>query len=272
MPAAARKRYESSCTTRPSDRAARAVPTGCRDGRSTSPGAARGAADWARGGSGLDNLPFFPAECAPPSESSDASDRPFPKAAILGFAALLVRFVLMVAGNLSEYWFLNDLPHEGPDGRIRGAAWMTLLFGLLLVLTGASLCGIPSLRGAHASRLMGLLFTSLLPLTLLLGAVNQSWVGLPLGGLSVAASALGFAARTLVRPEGSWSITSGVGDAVTTAAGTCGACARTRAVGVVHPQPNRTAVIETEPRSIPSTRTDMGSSFRRIPATYSSGR
>jgi hypothetical protein len=38
---------------------------------------------------------------------------------------------------------------------------------------------------------MGLLFTSLLPLTLILGAVSQSWVGLSLGGVSVAASALG---------------------------------------------------------------------------------
>ena len=165
-------------------------------------------------GLGWITLPFFPAECAPPTESSEVFCNRLwtpllagmltgfsalflrirsvlPKAAILGFAALLVGFALMVAGNVSEYWFLNDLPHAGPDGRIRGAAWMTLLFGLLLVLTGASLCGIASLRGAHASRLMGLLFTSLLPLTLLLGAVNQSWVGLPLGGLSVAASALG---------------------------------------------------------------------------------
>jgi hypothetical protein len=159
-------------------------------------------------------LAFFPAECAPPTESSEVFCNRLwtpalagmltgfsalfmrirsllSRAATLGFAGLLVGFVLMVAGNFSEYWFLNDLPHEGPDGWIRAVAFMTLLFGFLLVLTGASVCGIASLRGAHASRLMGLLFTSLLPLTLIVGAASQSGVGLPLGGLSVIASALG---------------------------------------------------------------------------------
>jgi hypothetical protein len=159
-------------------------------------------------------LAFFPAECAPPTESSEVFCNRLwtpalagmltgfsalfmrirsllSRAATLGFAGLLVGFVLMVAGNFSEYWFLNDLPHEGPDGWIRAVAFMTLLFGFLLVLTGASVCGIASLRGAHASRLMGLLFTSLLPLTLIVGTVSQSGVGVPLGGLSVITSALG---------------------------------------------------------------------------------
>jgi hypothetical protein len=159
-------------------------------------------------------LAFFPTECAPPTESSEVFCNRLwtpalagmltgfsalfvrirsllSRAAILGFAGLLVGFVLMVAGNFSEYWFLNDLPHAGPDGRIRAVAFMTQLFGFLLVLTGASVCGIASFRGARAPRLMGLLFTSLLPLTLILGAVSQSWVGLSLGGVSVAASALG---------------------------------------------------------------------------------
>lgn len=159
-------------------------------------------------------FPFFPAECAPPTESSEVFCNRLwtpalagmltgfsalfmrirsllSRAAILGFAGLVVGFVLMVAGNLSEYWFFNDLPHQGPDGWIRAVAWITLLFGFLLVLIGASVCGIASLRGAHAARLMGLLFTSLLPLTLILGTVSQSGVGLPLGGLSVVASAVG---------------------------------------------------------------------------------
>ena len=165
-------------------------------------------------------LAFFPAECAPPTGTSEVFCNRLwtpalagmlagfsalfidvrsllSRAATLGFAGLLAGFVLMVAGNLSEYWFLNDLPHEGPDGWPRSVAWMTLLFGFLLVLIGASVYGIASLRGAHASRLMGLLFTSLVPLTLILGAVSQSWVGLSLGGLSVVASALG------LRHEGS---------------------------------------------------------------------
>ena len=159
-------------------------------------------------------LPFFPAECAPPTESSEVfcnrlwtpaltgmlagfsalfeRIRPLlSKAAILGFAGLLVGLVLMVAGNLGEYWFFNDLPHEGPDGWIRAVAWITVLSGFLLVLMGGSVCGIAWLRGARSARLMGLLFTSLMPLTLIFGAISQTWVGLPLGGLSVVASALG---------------------------------------------------------------------------------
>jgi hypothetical protein len=118
-------------------------------------------------------LAFFPTECAPPTESSEVFCNRLwtpalagmltgfsalfvrirsllSRAAILGFAGLLVGFVLMVAGNFSEYWFLNDLPHAGPDGRIRAVAFMTLLFGFLLVLTGASVCGIASLRGARS--------------------------------------------------------------------------------------------------------------------------
>lgn len=159
-------------------------------------------------------LAFFPAECAPPTEGSEVFcnrlwtpvlagmltgfgalfmrvQSLLSRAATLGFAGLLLGFVLMVTGNLSEYWFLNDLPHQGPEGWIRSVAFMTLLFGFLLVLVGASACGIASLRGAHGARLMGLLFTALMPLTLIFGAVSQSGVGLPLGGLSVVASALG---------------------------------------------------------------------------------
>lgn len=163
-------------------------------------------------------LPFYPGECAPPTGTSEVFCNRLwtpalggmltgfsalfvglrsvlSRAATLGFAGLLVGLGLVVAGNLSEYWFLNELPHQGPSGWVRGVAWMTLLFGFLLVLVSASVYGIAMLRQGHTYRVMGLSFAGLLPLTVVFGAAGLSTIGLPLGGLSVVAAALGLLHR-----------------------------------------------------------------------------
>jgi hypothetical protein len=109
----------------------------------------------------------------------------------IGFMVLLGGFALMVVGNLSEYWLLSDLPHQGPDGFSRSLAWMTFLFGTLLVLIASMVVGITGLHTGRIPRWLSWLFILSLPLTIAIGFVSMNWAGLPIGILSVAVGGFG---------------------------------------------------------------------------------
>ena len=108
-----------------------------------------------------------------------------------GFIVLIAGYALMVLGNFSEYWLLSDLPHQGPDGFSRSFAWMTFLFGTLLVLIASMVVGIAGLRTTCAPRWLSWLFVLLLPMTIAIGSVSMNWAGLPIGILSVAVGGFG---------------------------------------------------------------------------------
>lgn len=171
-------------------------------------------------------LAFFPPQCAPVTEASeDFCNRlwsPAPLGMGLGFVALflslrlalsrpatlswialLVSFALMFLGNVVEYWFLNHLPHQGPEGLWRGLAWMAVLLGFLLAHIASAIVGFLGLKQGHLPRWLGALFLTLLPATLVVGLVGSrlqvagiglgtSFIGLPIGIISVAAGLLGF--------------------------------------------------------------------------------
>ena len=90
----------------------------------------------------------------------------------LGLAIVVLGFGLMALGNGVEYWLANQLPHEGPDGWIRGVLWMTTLAGWLAVLVGSTVLGAAALRGRFAPRWAGLILGLVIPISVLLGLVG----------------------------------------------------------------------------------------------------
>ena len=103
-----------------------------------------------------------------------------------GFIALLVGFGLMLLANSVEYWMLSDLPHQGPDGFIRGIAWMTFLFGTLAMHLASAIVGFDWLKSHQSPRWLGVPFLLLLPTTIAIGYVSLHWAGIPLGIASIA--------------------------------------------------------------------------------------
>lgn len=104
--------------------------------------------------------------------------------------ALLAGLVLMIVGNFTEYWILSDLPHEGPDGYIRGLVWMTFLSGYFVVLVAAAVTGATVMGHADIPRWLSLMFVLTLPLTIAVGFVSLNWAGTPMGVLSIIVGSL----------------------------------------------------------------------------------
>jgi hypothetical protein len=103
-----------------------------------------------------------------------------------GFIVLLVGFALMMLANSVEYWMLSDLPHQGPDGFIRGIAWMTFLVGTLAMQLASAIVGFNWLKSHQSPRWQGVPFLLLLPTTIAVGCVSLHWAGIPLGIASIA--------------------------------------------------------------------------------------
>ncbi len=105
-----------------------------------------------------------------------------------GFITLLVGLALMLIGNFAEYWVLSDLPHEGPDGFIRGLAWMTVLLGLLVMQVASAIVGYFGLKSSHFPKWQNVMFLLLLPITIAIGFISLNWAGTPMG---IAGTAVG---------------------------------------------------------------------------------
>lgn len=157
------------------------------------------------------SLPFYPPECAPVTESSEIfctrlwspalgtmligavalylrlrSDAP--GGARRGVLGVVVGFALMTVGNVGEYWFAYELPHQGgPGAAVRSALWMSALTGWLIALIGSVVVGIGLVRSRRRDRWIGLLFLAPLPLTVgiaIIGGPNLA--PLPVGLLGIA--------------------------------------------------------------------------------------
>jgi hypothetical protein len=161
-------------------------------------------------------LAAYPVECAPPTEATeDFCNRllgPPLVGMLAGFGALFVRLrpavtrvasialrllfvgvALMVVGNVAEYWFLTELPHEGPDGRARSVAFMIVLFGLTMVLLASTAFGVATLRAGGAPRAVALAFAAALPASVVLGTLYAGGFAAPLGILATIAGLIGVA-------------------------------------------------------------------------------
>jgi hypothetical protein len=159
-------------------------------------------------------LAFYPPECAPVTEASEvlcnrlwtpgllgmglglaglfSAARPsLTRASRASFIALVAGLALMSLGNFVEYWLLSDLPHEGPEGFLRGLAWMTVLSGFLVVLIATAVVGGLALKLTFLPNWLGGLFVLLAPATLAAGYGGLQWAGLPLGVVCAAAGLAG---------------------------------------------------------------------------------
>ncbi len=94
--------------------------------------------------------------------------------ALIRVSAVLLanELLLMLAGNVVEYWFFNSVPHEGREGLARALAWLIFLLGFPILLLSLPLCGM-ALRRARA------------PLRIRAIAVNLALLVLPLAVLSI---------------------------------------------------------------------------------------
>ncbi len=153
-------------------------------------------------------IPFFPPVCAPVTEASEVlcnrlwspallsmllgfvglflAKRPtLTRAEAISLFALVIGFTMMFMGNFVEYWMLNDLPHQGPAGLIRGLSWMTVLVGFLVALVASVTVGVFGFKTGHIPRWLSVLFLMLFPVTLVTGFVRPMWIGIPIGVLSI---------------------------------------------------------------------------------------
>lgn len=162
------------------------------------------------------SLPFFPPACVPVTElTEDFCNRLwtpalagmfigsfaifnllkpiFTRALKLGLNGIRGGYGLMVIGNFAEYWVFFGMPHEGPNGWLRGLLWMCVLLGWLFVLLGSIIAGVSLFRSPIPQKWQSWVFVLPLPLTFIFGFLGPSWVGIPLGLLGILIGGFGLA-------------------------------------------------------------------------------
>jgi hypothetical protein len=93
--------------------------------------------------------------------------RPLPaRFVMVGSTLAMLGFVLMLIGNLTEFWLFTDLPYGAWN--LRSFAWMTFLFGMLATLIGSILLGVVIWQKQGSGRWSGILLIILLPLAITL--------------------------------------------------------------------------------------------------------
>lgn len=115
-----------------------------------------------------------------------------------GFLVIAAGAALMAVANVADYWLLAGVPYDSPDGWFRAILSVVLLFGVLVVATGAAATGvllILSRRRSLRSRILGSLIVSVVSFALFVGL-------LALGALAVVACLYVLAtSRTTRAPE-----------------------------------------------------------------------
>lgn len=111
----------------------------------------------------------------------------------IGLSLIVLGFVLMMAGNIAEFWIFTDARYEfGLNPR--NLSWFTFLFGWLFTLVGSLLWGIHSNRTYILPQWAGSLLILTLPISLVL-LFAQS-ILLPTAAAVMALSVLALRANT----------------------------------------------------------------------------
>jgi hypothetical protein len=95
----------------------------------------------------------------------------------IGFGCIVTGFIMMMAGNIAEFWLFSEQAYGQINGR--NLAWMGVLLGLLAVLIGLLILGLAGLRHGVLPAWSGLVFLLALPATILAIPISASLMGLP---------------------------------------------------------------------------------------------
>jgi hypothetical protein len=108
-----------------------------------------------------------------------------------GYHLAVLGLVMMIAGNVAEFWFFSTLPYGALNAR--SWAWMTVLVGMLALMIGTALLGLAGYR-AHTLPVWGSFIFVLVPPAFLLMFFMQrfdgAWLALAVLGLTSSVLAL----------------------------------------------------------------------------------
>jgi hypothetical protein len=107
-----------------------------------------------------------------------------------GFRLAAAGLVVMMAGNIAEFWFFTNEPYG--ELNIRALAWISVLLGMLALLGGTTLLGVAALRQHSLLGWAGAIFAFLPPIFLvafLARSFQSAWLilavlGFTAGGLA----------------------------------------------------------------------------------------
>jgi hypothetical protein len=94
----------------------------------------------------------------------------------VGFRLVVGGLLLMMAGNIAEFWFLTEQGYG--ELNARSFAWMSVLLGWLVVGIGQILIGLAGLRQGSLPRWAAWLFMLALPVWLMFLFSFVEWMGL----------------------------------------------------------------------------------------------
>jgi hypothetical protein len=89
-----------------------------------------------------------------------AQRRSYGRLGMAGFTTVLVGFMLIIVGSVSEFWVFSDQPYD-ETGFGRGASWALFLLGHPLLAVGTVLFGIATARAKVLPRNVAMMFTVL---------------------------------------------------------------------------------------------------------------
>jgi hypothetical protein len=109
----------------------------------------------------------------------------------LGLRLAVIGLVVMLAGNIAEFWFLTRLPYG--ELNLRALAWISVLLGMLSLFIGAALLGLAGRRQRALPAWGSPVLMLALPVFLVLfftQFIDAAWLVLGVLGLSAGALAL----------------------------------------------------------------------------------
>lgn len=108
----------------------------------------------------------------------------------VGFRLAAAGLVVMIAGNVAEFWFFSELPYGTLNAR--AWAWISVLLGILALMIGATLLGLAGLR-EHTLPLWGRVTFALVPVVFVVlffaQLIEAAWMALAVLGLAASAMA-----------------------------------------------------------------------------------
>lgn len=113
-----------------------------------------------------------------------------PKSAFKAGRAFLVGFIMMILGNISEFWIFTNQPYAA-GFNMRNLSWITFLLGLLVMIMAAAAFGLSIERNKSFPKWLPYTFIWTFALTLIFFFIEPGWGFMIVGFLCVAVSWLG---------------------------------------------------------------------------------